>query len=216
MRDVLTRSGFLDELGPEHVWHSIAAGVKAARSAPPIAVVLPGGAVLPGDATEGPDATSTTSPTSTNRRTACTGSRSRPSTSTPPSHSPWATGGTPGSKGSVQEEAQGGINALIAEQFALPGKLTVTLSQFDDAFDTVARMSERPFDFELEPRGMTALFDAAGMEVVRTGEVTGPRPRTTAPPLAPPPSPLDGRAGSGRRGAGSRSRSDRGGMSARS
>ncbi len=50
VRDVLTRSGFLDELGPGHVWHSIAAGVKAARSAPPIAVVLPGGAVLPGQA----------------------------------------------------------------------------------------------------------------------------------------------------------------------
>ena len=52
VRDVLTRSGFLDELGPGHVWHSIAAGVKAARSAPPIAVVLPGGAVLPGEAEE--------------------------------------------------------------------------------------------------------------------------------------------------------------------
>ncbi len=48
VREVLTRSGFLDELGPGHVWHSIAAGVKAARSAPPIAVALPGGAVLPG------------------------------------------------------------------------------------------------------------------------------------------------------------------------
>jgi anti-anti-sigma regulatory factor len=41
VRDVLTRSGFLDELGPEHVWHSIAAGVKAARAAPPIVVALP-------------------------------------------------------------------------------------------------------------------------------------------------------------------------------
>ena len=48
VRDVLTRSGFLDELGPEHVWHSIAAGVKAAREAPPVAVLLPGGQVLPG------------------------------------------------------------------------------------------------------------------------------------------------------------------------
>ena len=38
VRDVLTRSGFLDEMGPEHVWHSIAAGVKAARGAPPILV----------------------------------------------------------------------------------------------------------------------------------------------------------------------------------
>ncbi len=52
VRDVLTRSGFLDELGPEHVWHSIAAGVKAARAAPPIAVVLPDGALTGVDATD--------------------------------------------------------------------------------------------------------------------------------------------------------------------
>jgi hypothetical protein len=86
-----------------------------------------------------------------------------------------------GSMSSVQEEAQGGINALIAEQFALPGKLTVTLSQFDDAFDTVARMSERPFAFELEPRGMTALLDAVGMEVVRTGEDLAALPEEERP-----------------------------------
>ena len=35
VRDVLTRSGFLDALGPDHVWHSIAAGVKTARAAAP-------------------------------------------------------------------------------------------------------------------------------------------------------------------------------------
>ena len=212
VRDVLTRSGFLDELGPGHVWHSIAAGVKAARSAPPIAVVLPGGAVLPG-AGRGPRRRHR--PRRAGERRARGADRvqaRRPARVM----SPWATGGTPGAKGSVQEDGAGGIKALIAEQFVLPGQLTVTLSQFDDAFDTVARMSERPFDFELEPRGMTALFDAAGMEVVRTGEVTGPRPRTTAPPLAPPPSPPDGRAGSGRHGRGSAHCSDRGGMSARS
>ena len=75
-----------------------------------------------------------------------------------------------GSMGSVQDEAQGGINALIADQFALEGKLTVTLSQFDDAFETVQRMGASPFTFSLEPRGMTALLDAVGMELVRTGE----------------------------------------------
>jgi SulP family sulfate permease len=37
VRTVLERSGFLDELGPDHVWHSIAAGVKAARKAPLLA-----------------------------------------------------------------------------------------------------------------------------------------------------------------------------------
>jgi len=86
-----------------------------------------------------------------------------------------------GSMMSVQEEAQGGINSLIAEQFAVPGKLTVTLSQFDNAFDTVARMSASPFSFDLKPRGMTALFDAVGMEVVRTGEDLAAMPEAERP-----------------------------------
>ena len=77
VRDVLTRSGFLDELGPEHVWHSIAAGVKAARSAPPIAVVLPDGASAPGDLTR--NRRRWTSPSPTSPRTACTASTSPPS-----------------------------------------------------------------------------------------------------------------------------------------
>jgi sulfate permease, SulP family len=55
VRDVLTRSGFLDELGPDHVWHSIAAGVKAARSAPPIVVVLAEDALVPVEVPEEPD-----------------------------------------------------------------------------------------------------------------------------------------------------------------
>ena len=54
VRDVLTRSGFLDEMGPEHVWHSIAAGVKAARAAPPIVVAVP--ETTPDAGLEGPDA----------------------------------------------------------------------------------------------------------------------------------------------------------------
>ncbi len=86
-----------------------------------------------------------------------------------------------GSMRSVQQEAQGGINTLIAEQFALPGALTVTLSQFDNTFDTVARMSASPFEFELNPRGMTALLDAVGMEVVRTGEDLAALPEEERP-----------------------------------
>jgi len=86
-----------------------------------------------------------------------------------------------GSMRSVQDEAQAGINSLVAEQFALPGRLTVTLSQFDDAFDTVARMSATPFEFELRPRGMTALLDAVGMEVARTGEDLAALPEDERP-----------------------------------
>ena len=86
-----------------------------------------------------------------------------------------------GSMSSVREEAQGGINALIAEQFALPGRLTVTLSQFDDDFDTVQRMSDQPFEFELQPRGMTALLDAVGMELVHTGQDLAALPEQERP-----------------------------------
>jgi len=70
----------------------------------------------------------------------------------------------------VKEEAQSGLTALLKEQYALPGKLTVTLTQFDTEFDTVSRLSEEPFDYELNPRGMTALLDAVGMEISKTGE----------------------------------------------
>lgn len=75
-----------------------------------------------------------------------------------------------GSMDSLREEAQAGINTLLAEQFSLDGKLTVTLAQFDDRFDTVERMRDTVFTYELVPRGMTALLDAVGAEVVRTGE----------------------------------------------
>ncbi|MDP2288489.1 MAG: hypothetical protein Q8M73_07985 [Actinomycetota bacterium] len=75
--------------------------------------------------------------------------------------------------GSMQDlcaEAQAGINTLLRDQFALPGKLTVTLVQFDDRIDTVTRMSTDAFGYELEPRGMTKLLDAVGGEIGRTGK----------------------------------------------
>lgn len=86
-----------------------------------------------------------------------------------------------GSMAEVCDEAQNGINALIADQFALDGKLTVTLAQFDNAFETVARMSAEPFAFSLVPRGMTALLDAVGMEVQRTGEDLASLPENERP-----------------------------------
>lgn len=86
-----------------------------------------------------------------------------------------------GSMASDRDEAQAGINTLIAEQFALDGKLTVTLSQFDNEFDTVERMRDSAFTYELEPRGMTALLDAVGMEIVRTGEDLAALPEDERP-----------------------------------
>ena len=74
-----------------------------------------------------------------------------------------------GSMADIADDAQGGINTLIKEQFAEDGKLTVTLSDFDDYFSDVVRMSGKPFEYKLSPRGSTALLDAVGKEIARTG-----------------------------------------------
>lgn len=74
-----------------------------------------------------------------------------------------------GSMDAVRSDAQGGINELLAKQFALPGTLTVTLVEFDSEIDTVVRMGIGPIDYTLEPRGMTRLLDAAGIEIKHTG-----------------------------------------------
>ena len=74
-----------------------------------------------------------------------------------------------GSMASMADEATNGIATFLKEQFALDGTLTVTLRQFDNKHDTVARMATEPFIYALDPRGMTALLDAVGMEIVQTG-----------------------------------------------
>ena len=42
-----------------------------------------------------------------------------------------------GSMEVVADEAQSGMNALLTSQFALPGRLTVTLVEFDSDIDTM-------------------------------------------------------------------------------
>ena len=74
-----------------------------------------------------------------------------------------------GSMASIKGEAQKGISDLLKEQFLLPGELTLTLIEFDDTVDTVVRLSSKALDYNLEPRGSTALFDAVGQEILATG-----------------------------------------------
>ena len=75
-----------------------------------------------------------------------------------------------GSMESMRSDAQGGINTLLTEQFAEDGELTVTLVEFDSSIDTVVRMTDAPVTYNLVPRGSTALLDAVGAEIVKTGE----------------------------------------------
>jgi hypothetical protein len=81
----------------------------------------------------------------------------------------------------IKDDAQGGINTLIAEQFAEDGQLTVTLSEFDDHFDDVVRMSGKPFAYQLSPRGRTALLDAVGKEIARTSQELDALPKALRP-----------------------------------
>jgi len=79
-----------------------------------------------------------------------------------------------GSMGSIQKDAQGGFDAFIEEQKKVPGKATVTLAHFDDAYELV--WENRPLedikkgDYLLMPRGLTALLDAIGKTVQKVGE----------------------------------------------
>lgn len=74
-----------------------------------------------------------------------------------------------GSMAGTAKDAQDGINSLLTDQFSQGDRLTVTLVEFDDTIDTVKRMTAVPFDYQLKPRGSTALLDAVGSEIVQTG-----------------------------------------------
>ena len=86
-----------------------------------------------------------------------------------------------GSMQSVCDDAQGGIKTLLDEQFAEPGKLTVTMVQFDNEFEDVARMATDAFEYTLRPRGGTALLDSVGREITRTGEDLAALPEAERP-----------------------------------
>ncbi len=86
-----------------------------------------------------------------------------------------------GSMSSMREDANGGIAELLREQFAEDGKLTVTLVDFDEYFTDVARMATEPFTYDLHPRGATALLDAVGREVTRTGDDLAALPEDERP-----------------------------------
>ena len=74
-----------------------------------------------------------------------------------------------GSMQGMRPEAQDGINLILREQFLEEGKVTFTLVDFDDEIATVERMRGSQFEYSLEPRGSTALLDAVGLEIEKTG-----------------------------------------------
>ena len=76
-----------------------------------------------------------------------------------------------GSMTGIQREAQGAINAYLAEQAELPGECSVTLVDFDTEHRVVYSGPLADCGpYTLSPRWFTALNDAIGKSIIETGE----------------------------------------------
>lgn len=90
-----------------------------------------------------------------------------------------------GSMEEIRSDAQGGINAFVADQAKLPGECRITLVQFDDKYEIVHSgilASEWP-EYHLAPRGSTALLDAVGRAIIETGNRISAMPEFQRPCL---------------------------------
>ena len=90
-----------------------------------------------------------------------------------------------GSMESIREDAEGGVNAFIADQSAEEGEVVFTIVQFDTEYEFVTKAA-RPDDtprFSLVPRGGTALLDAVGRAMNETGERLAKVPEDQRPGL---------------------------------
>lgn len=77
-----------------------------------------------------------------------------------------------GSMASISDDVRGGFDAFVAEQRKEPGEATLTLVQFDTAYEVVyinRPLAEVPPLVHV-PRGSTALLDALGRGIVELGE----------------------------------------------
>jgi len=77
-----------------------------------------------------------------------------------------------GSMSSIKLDAQGGINSFITEQ-QKEGNANLTFIQFDDTVEAVYKQTDIKDvkEYELEPRGMTSLYDAIGMTLANADSV---------------------------------------------
>ncbi|WP_394554571.1 VWA domain-containing protein [Agromyces sp. MMS24-JH15] len=87
-----------------------------------------------------------------------------------------------GSMISIRDDMVGGLQALLAEQAAHPGMLTVDVVTFDTVVEWTHHFAA-PADVrvELEPRGSTALFDALGGAVSHFGSELAKLPEHARP-----------------------------------
>lgn len=77
-----------------------------------------------------------------------------------------------GSMANIQDDAEGGINALIESQKEQPGKANLTLVQFDTEYEILVDgiNIQNYGKYTLKPRGGTALNDAVGIAMTTVKE----------------------------------------------
>ena len=88
-----------------------------------------------------------------------------------------------GSMNGIADDTRGGFDSFIAKERASDGETKVTLAQFDDRYELV--YSSTPIvdvpPLVLEPRGMTALYDAVGRLVTEVGAELAALPEADRP-----------------------------------
>src|SRR3954463_16480692 len=87
-----------------------------------------------------------------------------------------------GSMTSIRDDMIGGLENLLKQQAAEPGRATVDIVIFDDEIGTTHWRAPRgEVRAELEPRGMTALNDALGRSIAEYGRRLAALPEEERP-----------------------------------
>ena len=87
-----------------------------------------------------------------------------------------------GSMEGIRDDMVGGLTAMLAEQAAEPGLLTVDIVTFDTEIELQCSLADpKTVTVTLEPRGGTALFDAIGQSVTAFGRVLAALPEHARP-----------------------------------
>jgi hypothetical protein len=83
--------------------------------------------------------------------------------------------------GQILEGAQSGLDEFIAGEAKLPGKVTVSLWDFDTEIRCVHSLAEAVLGYKIEPRGGTAMYDAIGDAVTEEGRKLAALPEDERP-----------------------------------
>ncbi|MFE3189183.1 VWA domain-containing protein [Nocardia sp. NPDC059240] len=88
-----------------------------------------------------------------------------------------------GSMQSIKSDTEGGFAAYLDQQREVPKRIEVTLAKFDTEYELVYAnqpLAQVP-PMQLQPRGMTALYDAVGRLVTDVGTELAARPEDERP-----------------------------------